>query len=258
MEHTFTLTQGDLLIPCKLSQPDFGGIRRIVLGVHGLGGSMDDAIQTAISEEMDLFYAATMRFDFPAHGESPLNSDFFSVENCKASLLAAARYAREQFPEVEDLCIFSTGFGAYVTLLSLEELLALPGRIRLVVQTPSILMHETLLAMKDLTPEMLREMGSVTMRSPRPLEVRYEVYEQMRENIAMGSYPIPMLILHSQDNAYIRMPDVQRFHRMNEGSKLVVVPGTTHQFLEAGAWDMVLDLTRDWFEFEQVLLSDYI
>ena len=158
---------------------------------------------------------------------------------------------------MEDLCIFSTGFGAYVTLLSLEELLALPGRIRLVVQTPSILMHETLLAMKDLTPEMLREMGSVTMRSPRPLEVRYEVYEQMRENIAMGSYPIPMLILHSQDNAYIRMPDVQRFHRMNEGSKLVVVPGTSHQFLEAGAWDMVLDLTRDWFAFEQVLCCDW-
>ena len=28
-------------------------------------------------------------------------------------------------------------------------------------------------------------------------------------------------------------------------------------FLEDGAWDMVLDLTRDWFEFQQVLLADW-
>jgi len=257
MEHTFTLTQGKLTIPCKLSMPDFGDIRRVVLGVHGLGGSMDDEIQAGIAEEMELFYAATMRFEFPAHGGSPLDSSFFTVENCRETLLAVARYIRERFPEVEDLCIFATGFGAYMTLICLEDLLELPGKIRLVVQTPSVLMHETLLAMKGISREMLRDMGSVTLRASRPLVVTYALYEEMEENSAMITGPIPMLILHSQDNAYIRMTDVQRFHRMNEGSRLVIVPGTTHQFLEDGAWDMVLDLTRDWFEFQQVLLSDW-
>jgi hypothetical protein len=36
-----------------------------------------------------------------------------------------------------------------------------------------------------------------------------------------------------------------------------VIPGADHQFLNPGAWDMVVDLTRDWFEFEQVLLCDW-
>jgi hypothetical protein len=36
----------------------------------------------------------------------------------------------------------------------------------------------------------------------------------------------------------------------------VVIPGASHRFEEPGAWDMVLDLTRDWFSFGQVLLAE--
>ena len=53
------------------------------------------------------------------------------------------------------------------------------------------------------------------------------------------------------------MDHIQNFRRINDGSKLVIIPGATHQFLEEGAWDMVLDLTRDWFEYRQVLLTDW-
>ena len=52
------------------------------------------------------------------------------------------------------------------------------------------------------------------------------------------------------------MGDIQNFRRINEGSQLVIIPGTSHRFQEDGAWDMVLDLVRDWFEFQQVLLLD--
>ena len=69
-------------------------------------------------------------------------------------------------------------------------------------------------------------------------------------------YPIPMLILHGQYDDYIPMSDIQLLRDLNDRSKLVIIPGASHQFLEPGAWDMVLDLTRDWFEFEQVLLSE--
>lgn len=257
MEKNFLLTKGNLQIPCKLSAPDYGDIRRIVLGVHGLCGSANDQIQTGIAEEMELFYAATLRFDFPGHGESPLDSDAFTLQNCVESLLTVAQYAREQYPEVEDLCIFATGFGAYITLITLEELMAMPGRIKLVVQTPSVRMHETLLAMKHITLPTLKAMDRATFRTARPLDVTYSLYEDLRDNIALDSYPLPILILHGEEDAYIRMDDILHFRRINEQSKLVIIPGTSHRFLEDGAWDMVLDLTRDWFEFEQVLVSDW-
>ena len=256
MEYSFAITQGALTVPCRLTEPE-GDIRRIVLGVHGLGGSMDDAIQTAIAEEMSLFHAAVMGFEFPAHGSSILDSDAFTLDNCTASLLCAARYVRERYPQVEDLCIFATGFGAYVTLLALPELLELPGRVHLVIQTPSVRMHDTLLAMLRMDPETLRAKDRITIPAPRPFDVTYSLYEDLKDNTVLTDHPIPMLILHSEDNAYIRMADIQRFRRLNPDSRLVIIPGTSHRFLEEGAWDMVLDLTRDWFEFQQVLLGDW-
>lgn len=257
MEKTFVLTEGALQIPCKLFEPDYGEIRRIVLGVHGIGGSSADEIQEGIAEEMGMFYAATLRFDFPAHGESPLSDEYLTVANCVDCLLTAARYLREQYPEVEDLCIFATGFGAYITLLALQDLQEMPGRVKLVVQTPSVRMHETLLAMGGLSRETLWALDRITFRAPRPFDVTYKFYEELRENIALAPYSIPMLILHGEDDAYIRNSDIQQFNRINEQAKLVIIPGTSHRFQEEGAWDMVLDLTRDWFAYEQVLLSDW-
>lgn len=255
MEKTFLLSSGQLSIPCTVSEPDCGDIRRIVLGVHGFGGSSDDAIQAGIAEEMGLFRSATIRFDFPAHGKNPAAE--LTLRNCVDTLLAAARYAKDRYAEVEDLCVFATGFGAYVTLVALQELLDMPGRVKLVVQTPSVLMHETLLSMARISKETLWAMGKVTMQAPRPFDVTYSFYEELKSNIVLTSYPIPMLILHGEDDDYIHMTDIQQFHRINERSKLVIIPGASHRFLEEGAWDMVLDLTRDWFEFEQVLLSDW-
>lgn len=255
MEREYMLAYNNLTIPCKLTQPDFGEIRRVVLGVHGLGGSTEDEIQTALSEEMDLFYAATLRFDFPAHGKNPVQE--LSLDTCLDTLYAVACHAKQLFPQVEDLCIFASGFGAYVTLLSLQDLLELPGRIRLVVQTPSLVMHQTILAMKNLTPQTLRSMDRVTFNAPRPFDLTYGFYQQLQRNIALTTYPIPMLILQGESDAYISADHIAQFHRINEKSRLVTIPGATHRFLEEGAWDMVLDLTRDWFAYEQVLLSDW-
>ena len=257
MEKRFLLNVDGLRISCCHTQPLGGVVRRIVLGVHGFGGSADDEIQTGIAEEMAMMGAAMFRFDFPAHGESPMESDMFTLENCKNTLWQVANYARQQYPEVEDLCIFATGFGAYVTLLTLDSLLEMPGNIRLVVQTPSIRMANTLLAMIRKSPETLRVEDRYTMRATRPFDVTYSFYEELRVNVAMEAYTIPMLILQGEKDDFINMDDIQNFHRINEQSKLVIIPGASHRFLEAGAWDMVLDLTRDWFEFEQVLLSDW-
>jgi len=257
MEKSFVLTRGGLQIPCKVTAPECGGIRRIVLGVHGFGGSANDAIQRSIAEEMELFYSAVFRFDFPAHGESPMDSDGFTLENCMGCLLAVAEEARARYPQVEDLCIFASGFGAYVTLVCLEKLLELPGRVKLVVQTPSVCMDETLLAMGGISRETFWALDQITFRAARPFTVRYSFYEELQRHGALASYPIPMLILHGEDDAYIRMQDIRMLHGLNEESKLVILPGTSHRFLEDGAWDRVLDLTRDWFEFEQVVLSDW-
>ena len=254
MEQIFELQKDGMQIPCKLCVPDDGKIRRVVLGVHGFSGSMEDEIQAGIAEEMEMFYSATLRFDFPAHGQNP--ETVLTLRGCIATLMAVAEEAKKRFPEVEDLCIFASGFGAYVTLTALEDLLELPGKLKLVVQTPGLLMHETLLKMIHTTRETLWAMETTMTRRNRPIAVTYSFYEELVDNVVLTSHPIPMLILQGETDSVIRQEHIQNFARLNESSKLVIIPGTSHQFMEEGAWDMVLDLTRDWFEFEQVLLMD--
>lgn len=255
MEDHIVLNQGDLTVNCCVTEPLGGNIRRIVLGVHGFGGSSRDAIQTGIAEEMGLFGAVTIRFDLPGHGESPMEALTFRC--CVESLLAVARYARQRYAQVEDLCIFASGFGACVTLTALTELVELPGKVKLVIQTPAVRMDETLLAMIRHSRETLKAMERIVLPTARPLVITYDFYEELRENGALAEHPIPMLILHGEADDFISMADIRLFQRLNDDAKLVIIPGTSHQFLEEGAWDMVLDLTRDWFEFEQVLLSDW-
>lgn len=257
MEKNFLLSHGELKISCKLTEPMSGTVRQTILGVHGFGGGANDPIQAGIAEEMSLFGAATVRFDFPAHGESPMDSEAFTLENCKKTLLTVAEHAKQLYPQVENLCIFATGFGAYVTLISLADLMELPGKIRLVIQTPSVRMADTLLSMIQKSAETFRVEDRYTVRTPRPFDVTYSFYQELRQNVALEAYPIPMLILQGEKDDYINMGDIQSFHRINDQAKLVIIPGASHQFQEEGAWEMVLDLTRDWFEFEQVLLSDW-
>ncbi len=257
MEMRYTIQCGGREIPCILQTPEYGQPQRIVLGVHGLGGSMADEIQAGIAEEMTIFGAASIRFDLPCHGENRGEENVLSLQPCLDTLLAVATDAKAKFPQVEQLCIFATGFGAYLTLLALPQLQQLPGSIRLVIQTPSVCMHATLLAMLRTSRETLRAMQRRTMHAPKPFDVTYSFYEELLQNVALATYDQPMLILHGEADAYIHMSDIRAFRSANDQAQLVIIPGTSHQFLEEGAWDMVLDLTRDWFSCQQVLVTDW-
>ena len=255
METFFTISNGGRNTPCILREPDTGRPRRVVLGVHGIAGCKEDPIQESIAEEMELFGAAVLRFDLPAHGEN--EEEILSLHGCVDTLLDVADYAAERYPDLKDLCIFATGFGAYVTLTALQDLIELPFQVKLVIQTPSLRMDQTVLNFTRVSPVTLEAMEMVLFNaSRRPIGFFYSFYEECRDNPAFAAYPIPMLILHGQYDDYIPMSDIQLLRDLNDHSKLVIIPGASHQFLEPGAWDMVLDLTRDWFEFEQVLLSE--
>ena len=255
MEQIEFLPCGQWNIPCRITLPDDHPITQVVLGVHGIGGSSLDAIQVALAEEMATFCDATIRFDFPVHGHHECEE--LTLAGCQETLMTVARYAKARFSQVEDLCIFATGFGAYVTLSVLEDLLELPGNIRLVVQTPSVRAHETFLSMLRCSRQTLRAVDQKILAAPRPIAITFSFFREMEENIVLTTHPIPMLILHGEEDGYIRRADIQNFRRINERAKLVILPGTSHQFQEEGAWDMVLDLTRDWFTFQQVLLCDW-
>ncbi len=257
MEKTLRIPQGGTALPLTVSEPDFGPVTRCILGVHGFCGHKGSQVLQSISEEMGLFGAATVCFDFPCHGENPMTERGLTLENCCQALLTAARWAAEQYGGVQK-CVFATGFGAFIAVLCLEALHEVLGQVRLVLQTPDFRMSRSILNMKNLTQEEFRKLGRITAGRPgdRPVEVSYSFYEQLQNATAYADYGVPILLIHGECDEVVALEDVQHFRRINEHSRLVTIPGADHQFRGAGQWDMVVDLTRDWFEFQQVTLCD--
>ena len=254
MEQQFLISVAERQTPCIVREPDYGTPQRIVLGVHGIGGSMHDPILESIAEEMEMFGSVSLRFDLPAHGEN--DEEILTLHGSVDTLLDVADFAMNRYPDVEELCIFATGFGAYVTLTAMADLIELDCRVRLVVQTPSLHMDQIVLNMANVSPVTLEAMEMALLPTPRPLGIFYGFYEELRDNEALAAYPIPFLILHGEHDDFIPMADILHLRHLNDRARLVVIPGASHRFQEPGAWDMVLDLTRDWFSFEQVLLAD--
>ena len=258
MERKFILRENGYQIPCVLNEPEDCSVRRCVIGIHGFCGSKESKILEDIAEEMGLFGAATLRFDFPAHGDSPVTDWELSLKRCQETLEAVVRWAHKAYPYV-DMCLFATGFGAFVTLVTLDDLRQIQEHIKLVLQTPDLSMAHTLLHMINMTEAAFHKAGRVILgtTTKRAVEVPYSFYEELQSQMVYYNHDMPMLLLHGERDDLIPLSYLEPFRRFNPQSKLVVIPGADHQFRGEGQWDMVVDLTRDWFECEQVLLCDW-
>ena len=259
MERRFILKDNDLQIPCVLQEPEYCDVRRCIIGVHSFLGSKDSDVLVDIVDEMGLFGAATVRFDFPAHGDSPVTDWGLSLAKCVDSLVAVVRWAKQAYPFV-DLGIFAPGFGAFVTLVALDDLREIDENLRLVLQNPDLSMAHTLLTMVKMTEEQFHKVGRVTIgsRMKRAIEVSFSFYEELQGQMLYYNHDMPMLLLHGEKDDLNPLSYLEPFRRFNPECKLVVLPGADGQFRGEGQWDVVVDLTRDWFQCEQVLLCDWI
>ena len=57
----------DYPIPCKCFEPSDGGIDRVILGIHGFGGSKESGALTMLADAMRGEKTALVCFDLPAH-----------------------------------------------------------------------------------------------------------------------------------------------------------------------------------------------
>lgn len=257
MERLLSVPCEELQVPCKIYEPGFGEIRRVVIGVHGFGGDKESSVLAAIGEEMGLYQTATVTFDFPGHGESPMPARTLNLTNCRKSLMAAVDTARERFPNAEEFCIFATSYGAYVTLLAMDELTEMLGHIKLALRAPAVRMAETFLTIARLSEEEFLKKGRVICGFERKMEIPYSFYEELTTHNAMANYDMPLMILQGDRDDIVLPHDVEFFRLLNEQSKLVMFPGTDHRFKGEGELDMIVDLARDWFLCEDVLLSEW-
>lgn len=257
MERTAILSHDKLRIPCKIYEPGFSDVDQVLIGIHGFSGDKESSLLGAVAEEMFFYKTAMITFDFPGHGESPVFPLDITLHSCLESLLAVAEYARELFPGVEKFGIFASGFGAYVALLAMDDLTAALGQLKIVLRSPSVRMSDSFLVMARNSEEDFLKKGRVDCGYGRRMEIPYSFYEDLRAHNAMADYDMPMMVLHGEQDDVVRMEDIEYFRLLNGKSRLVIIPEATHHLDRNMDMDMIVDLTRDWYLCEEVLLCEY-
>ena len=258
MERTTSIFWQGLEIPCTIYEPGFSDVDQVLIGVHGFGGTRGSSVLAAVAEDMFFYRTARITFDFPGHGESPVTARDLTLPNCQGCLLAVADYAKEIFPHVEKFGVFASSFGAYISLLAIDGLKEKLGRFKMVLRCPAVRMNKTFLKIARMDEERLMKTGRIICGYERKMELGYSFYEQLQLNNAVADHDMPMLILQGDQDELVDREDVEFFRLLNGKACLVMIPGATHRFNHEGDLDMLVDLTRDWYLCEEVLLCEYI
>ena len=91
-----------------------------VVVVHGFGSDKYSATARRVQAALAEMSAASVALDLPAHGESPVDGHFLTVENAINDIAAAEELLRSRLPRAR-VAFFGSSFGAYLTALYLAK-----------------------------------------------------------------------------------------------------------------------------------------
>ena len=88
------------------------GEKKVVIMAHGFGSDKRGHTPLFMTKGLKAAGFGVYGFDFPAHGDSPVDGDGLTIQRCIESYGAAEQRALELAPEAE-IFYFGSSFGAY-------------------------------------------------------------------------------------------------------------------------------------------------
>lgn len=234
-------------IPCINNL--LGGEKQIVIISHGFGSSKESPTAQAVSAALSEWGIGTVHFDFPAHGDSPVDGGMLRIANCLDDLAAVEAHLCKLNPEAE-IAYFSSSFGGYINLIYLATREHAGRRSFLrcaAVDMPGIVR-------RVMTPEhraALDAQGFVMLDEgyARPLKLTCEFWADLDAHDVFKLYRPGMAelaMVHGAADETAPIEDARRFAKLS-GAALTEVPGADHRFLIPGGMDRVLDAAVGFF-----------
>lgn len=225
-------------IPCLYNMK--GNEKMIVIISHGFGSSKESRTALLLVDELSKSGIGACSYDFPGHGESPVDGTYLRISNCIADLKAVENHVRDLAPQA-DIAYFSSSFGAYVNLnyLSLHHRVGKKSFLRSTAVDMTVLFNNIL---SDQQREQVEKLRYVVMDYKRPLKITQEFLADLAS--------IDILKLHLPDYAKLMMihgeadeaASVVNARRLSEqfSIPLIEVKGADHRFTGLGETEQVL------------------
>ena len=208
----------------------------IALVVHGFGSSKESCIGRVLAKKFPAAGIGLLRFDLPAHGESPVDGTGLRIETCLDDIAAVEQYARSLAPEAE-IVYFGSSFGAYLLLLYFS--LRQPAGRKAYFRSAAVNMPAIML--EDPDPRYVEELeatGSFLLEEgyERPLRITQAFLADLAGHDVFRLYRPGMAeirMVHGEADDVVPADEVRRFAAA-KGIPLTVLPDGGHRLLEPG------------------------
>ncbi len=218
----------------------------IFIACHGFGGDKDSSAIQKLAQNMSKKNIGVISFDFPAHGESEVDGEFLTLENCINDINAIENYIKNKYnpPKIN---IFATSFGAYITLLKLIKENSKYNRI--ILRAPAIKMDEIFknyLLNENLSDFM--ERGYSIMGFERPMKIYTKYLLELENNKIIDLYNknYDMLIIQGDKDNVAPIKDTYEFVNKNKNISLKVLEGADHRMKKDGEIDKVMEWVEEY------------
>lgn len=221
--------------------------KNIVIACHGFGGDKESSAITLLANKIKDDKIGVITFDFPGHGKSEVEADKLTLDNCISDLEIVEEYARNEFPNAK-IGIFSTSFGAYITLLKINR----NGHKydSIVLRAPAICMDEILKnAILTESIEKYKEKGYAILGYDREMKVPYKYYEELLDNKLFDIYSVneEMLAIQGTKDDMAPIEDTIRFiAEKNTKANLIKIEGADHRMKKDGELDKAINFAREY------------
>ena len=220
-------------------------IDKIIIACHGFGGDKESSAIEMLAKSLIKNNILVIAFDFPAHGESNVEGEEFTIENCINDLISVEEYAKEQYGDLP-IGIFATSFGAYITLLKINKY----GNtyFSIVLRAPAICMDEIFknsILIEDI--ENFKKRGYAILGYEKKMKVLYKYYEDLINNKLFNIYNKneKMLILQGTEDDMAPISDTIKFIKeKNTNAKLEKIIGADHRMKKPGELEKAIETAK--------------
>ncbi len=216
--------------------------KRVLLCLHGFGGDKDSSVIRNLGHCLKENGLDIFSYDWPAHGESPVEGSELNIENCLSYLKSITAVLQRAYEEVN---CFATSFGGYLATLFRNEN---PDVFqRTVLRSPALRMDEifrTLVGEKSFGRLLAGD--NLELGFERKMMLDKSFYDGLTMNNAFDpivKYPERILILQGDMDDVVPPEDTRLYAEKN---RIVVewFNGTDHRYKKPGEMEHILSATK--------------
>ena len=223
--------------------------KEIIIAVHGFAGDKESSAISLLAKEMTKEGFGVVCFDFPGHGESEVEADKLTIDNCINDIETIEEYIKEKYGKQMKIDLFATSFGAYITLLKIFKYNTKYNKI--VLRAPAIKMDkifkETLLRE---TFEEFQKRGITKLGFDRIMNIPFSFYEELKQNQILKIYKNSqkILIIQGTEDDVAPIKDTKELIDLDKTNfELFEIRGADHRMKKDGELEKAINKAKEYF-----------